>query len=54
MRRAATLLMSLGVPVKTVSETLGHADIGITLRTYSHVLPSMQQQAADAMDELFA
>jgi integrase len=51
---AATLLMSAGVPVKVASEMLGHADITTTLRTYSHVLPGMQQQAADAMDRLFA
>ncbi|MCH8066123.1 MAG: tyrosine-type recombinase/integrase [Chloroflexi bacterium] len=51
---AATLLMSQGVPIKIVSEMLGHADVGITLRTYSHVLPGMQQQAADAMEKLFA
>ncbi len=51
---AATLLMAQGVPVKVASELLGHADITTTLRTYSHVLPGMQQQAADAMDRLFA
>ena len=51
---AATLLMAQGVPVKVASEMLGHADITTTLRTYSHVLPGMQQQAADAMDRLFA
>jgi len=51
---AATLLMSQGVPIKVASEMLGHADITTTLRTYSHVLPGMQQQAADAMDRLFA
>ena len=51
---AATLLMSQGVPIKIVSEMLGHADVGITLPTYSHVLPGMQHQAADAMEKLFA
>jgi len=51
---AATLLMSQGVPIKVASEMLGHADITTTLRTYSHVLPGMQQQAADAMDRVFA
>jgi integrase len=51
---AATLLMAHGVPIKVASEMLGHADITTTLRTYSHVLPGMQQQAADAMDRLFA
>lgn len=50
---AATLLMSQGIPVKIASEMLGHADISTTLRIYSHVLPGMQQQAADAMDRLF-
>lgn len=51
---AATLLMAEGVPVKVASELLGHADISTTLRIYSHVLPSMQDAAADAMDRLFA
>jgi integrase len=50
---AATLLMAEGVPVKVASEMLGHADIVTTLRIYSHVLPTMQQQAAKAMDRLF-
>ncbi len=46
----ATLLLKEGVNVKVVSERLGHASIGITLDTYSHVLPSMQQHAADQID----
>lgn len=50
----ATILLAEGVNVNVASEMLGHADVGITLRTYSHVLPGMQQQAADAMDKLFA
>ena len=50
----ATLMLQQGVHPKIVSERLGHASIGITLDTYSHVLPSMQQEAADAFDELFA
>jgi len=50
----ATLMLSKGVHPKIVSERLGHASIGITLETYSHVLPSMQQDAADAFDELFS
>jgi hypothetical protein len=33
---------------------LGRSSIGLTLDTYSHVLPDMQQQAAAAMDALFA
>ena len=50
---AATLLLSRGVHVKVVSEMLGHADITITLRTYAHVTPTMQQAAADEMEKLF-
>jgi integrase len=34
-----------------VSEMLGHASIAITLDTYSHVLPNMQNEAAKAMDD---
>lgn len=43
----ATILMLNGVHPKVVSERLGHADIGITLRTYSHVLPQMHEAAAE-------
>jgi len=46
----ATLLLSEGVNAKVVSEMLGHASITITLNTYSHVLPDMQDSAADAME----
>lgn len=42
----ATLLLQEGVHPKIVSERLGHSTIGITLDTYSHVLPSMQEEAA--------
>lgn len=40
-----------GVPVKVVSERLGHSNVGITLSIYAHVLPSMQKDAA-IMDRL--
>ncbi len=46
----ATLLLSAGVNAKVVSEMLGHASITITLNTYSHVLPDMQDFAANAME----
>jgi integrase len=49
----ATLLLCQGVHPKVVSERLGHATVGITLDTYSHVLPSMQSEAAAAIDRLF-
>ena len=47
---AATLLLGEGVHPKVVSDLLGHAQIGITLDLYSHVTPTMQQAAADALD----
>jgi integrase len=51
---AATLAIARGVPIKTVSEMLRHADIAITLRVYAHVTPHMQQQALDVMDDIFS
>jgi integrase len=47
----ATLLLSRGAHVKLVQELLGHATISITLDTYSHVLPGMDDGLADAMDD---
>jgi integrase len=49
---AATLLLSGGVHPKVAQERLGHASITMTLDTYSHVLPTMQQAASDKMEEL--
>lgn len=43
---AATLMLKAEIPVKVVSERLGHKKITITLDTYAHVLPSMQKEAA--------
>jgi integrase len=42
----ASLLLSAGEPVKTVSERLGHASATVTMNTYAHVLPGDQQRAA--------
>jgi integrase len=43
----ATLLLADGVPVKVVSERLGHASPTITLTVYQHVHPGMGREAAD-------
>ena len=51
---AATLLLSLGEHPKVVQERLGHSTIGVTMDTYSHVLPDMQRKAASRLDALFA
>lgn len=48
----ATLLLSAGVNPKVVSERLGHADITLTLNTYSHVLPDMQDKATSKLEEM--
>ncbi len=48
----ATAALAAGVPAKIVSERLGHASIAITLDTYSHVLPNMQEKAAEQVAHL--
>ncbi len=49
----ATLMLKAGVHPKVVSERLGHANIAITLDTYSHVLPGIQEVAAEKFDSIF-
>jgi integrase len=48
----ATLLIKAGVPVKVVSERLGHAKAAFTIETYQHVLPGMQADAARTFEQL--
>jgi len=48
----ATHALRAGIHPKIVSERLGHSTIAITLDTYSHVLPSMQREAAEAIAAL--
>ena len=47
---SATLLLSAGVHPKVLQERLGHSQISVTLDTYSHVLPTLQPEAADKLD----
>jgi integrase len=49
-----TILLAKGVHIKVVSELLGHSDIVITLRTYGHLLPSMQSDVVTAWEEEFS
>jgi integrase len=51
---AATLALMQGVHPKVVSDMLGHSTVGLTLDTYSHLLPAMHQQAASAMDAILS
>jgi integrase len=46
----ASHLLRAGVHPKIVSERLGHSTVGITLDTYSHLLPGMQENAAQLID----
>jgi integrase len=48
----ATLLLLAGENPKVVSERLGHSSIVMTLDTYSHVLPSMQQAATQKLEKM--
>ena len=50
---SASLLLLKGISPRVVQEMLGHADVRLTLSTYSHVLPTLQRQAANALDSLF-
>lgn len=43
----ATIAMKAGVPVKVISERLGHESPAFTLKQYAHVLPGMQAEAAE-------
>jgi len=48
----ASFLLGAGINPKVVSERLGHASVAFTLDTYSHVIPGMQESAADSLDRL--
>jgi integrase len=42
----ATIALKAGVPVKVISERLGHENAAFTLKQYAHVIPGMQAEAA--------
>jgi integrase len=48
----ATVLLAAGENPKVVSERLGHAGVVLTLDTYSHVLPDMQQAATRKLESI--
>lgn len=49
---SATLLLAANVHPKVVQERLGHSKVSVTLDIYSHVLPSMQKEAAGKLDAM--
>jgi integrase len=50
----ASLLLAQGIPARIVMEQLGHSQISMTMDTYSHVMPAMLRDAADALDSALA
>lgn len=48
----ATQLMAAGIPVKVISERLGHSTISVTMDIYSHVLPHMQTEAVKVIEKM--
>ena len=44
-------MLQEGIHPKVVSERLGHSSVAITLDTYSHILPGLQEAAAQRFDE---
>ena len=50
----AAMLLARNVHPKIVSERLGHANISITLDTYSHAIPDLRDEAVARLDALMA
>lgn len=50
----ATLLLTKGIHPRVVMELLGHSTIAMTMNVYSHVVPAIAREAADAMDSVFS
>jgi len=50
----ATIMLSRGIPVRLVSERLGHASAGFTLSVYAHTLPGAQAAAAEDLARILA
>jgi integrase len=50
----ASVLLDAGESIKAVSEYLGHADAGFTLRTYTHLMPSSAERTRKAVNSVLA
>ena len=51
---AATLLLAQGVSPKYIAELLGHSQVSFTMQIYAHVIPDVQKDVANKMDEILA
>ena len=45
-------MLAAGVPVKVVSERLGHSTVAFTMQVYQHVLPGMQREAVQNLADV--
>jgi hypothetical protein len=50
----ASVLLDDGVSIRALAEYLGHADSGFTLRTYTHLMPTSEDRARQAVDAAFS
>lgn len=50
----ASFLLAQGIPPRVVMAQLGHSQISLTMDTYSHVLPAVQREAAEQIDQFLA
>jgi integrase len=50
---AASYLLAMGCDIRTVQAVLGHSQVGLTANLYTHVMPTLLQDAAQKMDALF-
>ena len=48
------MLLAQGVPARVVMDILGHSQIAVTMDIYSHVLPAMQDDAAERMNRVLS
>jgi integrase len=54
LRHTCASLLVQGIHPRVVMEILGHSQISLTMNTYSHVIPTLQKEAANRMDELLS
>jgi len=50
----ASALIKAGVPIKVISERLGHSSVSVTMDIYGHLLPGVQKEAAYAFEQLLS
>ncbi len=48
----ASILLAQGVPIRDVSEILGHSDVRLTLSSYAHVIEAGRDRAAGVMERV--